>query len=106
MADGQLRIDTSAPARLGLARSRHATDNADQSKNKKQKTQPRSFAHAATTELPNKRFECKHCKEEVSSNITRRKAHLLKCEVFLGSQEAAQAAEKDPELRAAVDDYR
>ena len=73
-------------ARVGLARSRHATQGNDQPSKKHKKT---SFAHNETTEIQtsdgSKILKCNHCTERVSSNISRRTEHLLICKAFLAS---------------------
>jgi hypothetical protein len=103
----QITSDTAGVARVGLARSRHATQGNDQPSKKHKKT---SFAHNETTEIQtsdgSKILKCNHCTERVSSNISRRKEHLLICKAFLASAAAARAAEKDNDLRKAHAAFR
>jgi arginyl-tRNA--protein-N-Asp/Glu arginylyltransferase len=86
-AGGQ--VQTASSARVGLARSRHALGNDDETSNKKQKGAAPSFARDWIKKVQGKPH-CTHCNESVSTNITRAKLHLLKCRKFLES-EAAQA---------------
>jgi hypothetical protein len=89
----QTQITGAGTSRLGLARSRHDTeDAADQQASKKGKTGHRSFAHDQRVADGSGGYECKHCQESVSPNITRCKRHLIKCQVFLGSADAKAAA--------------
>jgi hypothetical protein len=102
MQQQQLEITSGSAggARVGLARSRHVVNEPPPKKSRVK----RSFAHEQTT--VRNVITCNHCHSNVTDNITRRKEHLLKCNNFLGTPAAAEAAQNDKELREAVAEHR
>ena len=98
-AGGQ--VQTAGPARIGLARSRHALGNDDETSSKKHKGPAPSFARDSI-KVDNGKHRCTHCNSSVSSNITRAKLHLLSCPKFLESESAQAAADSNEEVSKAI----
>jgi hypothetical protein len=98
-AGGQ--VQNAGPARIGLARSRHALSAEDATVTKKQRGASLSLAHNKISTV-NGEKKCNHCNITVSSNITRAKAHLKQCKNFLASEAAQAVADSDKELPAVL----
>uniref|UniRef100_A0A383W2G9 HAT C-terminal dimerisation domain-containing protein n=1 Tax=Tetradesmus obliquus TaxID=3088 RepID=A0A383W2G9_TETOB len=96
-AGGQ--VQNAGPARIGLARSRHALDAEDPSISKKPRGAAPSFAHNEISTV-NGQKRCNHCNMSVPGNITRVKTHLLTCQKFLTSEAAQKVAESNQEVAA------
>jgi hypothetical protein len=96
------QIQTAGPARIGLARSRHALGAVDAPSSKKEKGASLSFARDEITTVDGK----PKCNKVVSCNITRAKHHLLKCDQFLTSEAAQKAADADQDVADALKELK
>jgi hypothetical protein len=99
------QIQTAGPARIGLARSRHALGAVDAPSSKKQKGALLSFARDEITTVDGKP-KCNRCNKVVFCNITRAKHDLLKCNNFLTSEAAQKAADADQDVADALKELK